>query len=76
MQQHRIVGRKIVAIIGQHRDAVALDLGVGRVKIHDVDLAGGERLVGEAVIQAARLLRQAIRRLESRPAVAAPEKFM
>src|SRR2546425_12760116 len=46
------------------------------VKIHDVDLAGGERFVGEAVIQAARLLRQAIRRLQSRPAVAPAEELV
>ena len=40
------------------RRRVALDLGVGGVEVHHVDLARGDRLVGEAVVQAARRLRQ------------------
>src|SRR5882762_7537613 len=76
MQQDCLVGGKVAAVIREDRNAVALDLGVGRVKIHDVDLAGGECLVGKAVIQAAWLLRQAIRRLQARPAVAPAEELV
>ena len=40
--------------------AIALDLRVGRVEVDHVDLARGERLVGEAVVESARRLRQPV----------------
>src|SRR6185503_5605615 len=52
------------------------DLGVGGVEIHDVDLTRRERLVGDAMVEAARLLRQAVRALQARPAVAPAEELV
>ena len=44
-------------VVLEHADAVALDLRVGGIEIDHVELAGGERFIGEAVVQAARRLR-------------------
>ena len=53
------------------------DLRVGRVDVHHFDLPRGDRLVGEAMIEARRRrVRQAIRRLQPRPAVGAADEFL
>src|SRR5262245_65361065 len=63
-------------LVLQDLDAVALDLRVGRIEVDHVDLARSERLVGEAMIEAARLLRQAVGFPQPRPAVAPAEELV
>jgi hypothetical protein len=76
VDEHRCILGKVAPVVGQHPQAVAGDLGVGGVDVHDVDLVGGQGLVGDAVIQAPWLLGQAVGSLEARPAVAALEELM
>ena len=57
VQQHRVVARKHAAVVLEHAQAVALDLGVGGIDVHDIDFPGGDGLVGEAVVQPRRRLR-------------------
>src|SRR5919197_920166 len=51
VEQHRVIAREEMTVVFEHAPAIALDLGVGGVDIHDIDAPGGERLVGEAVIE-------------------------
>ena len=76
VQQHRVIRGEEGAVVVEGDDAEALDLGVGGIEIHDVDLARRERLVGDAVVEAARLLRQTIGGLQPGPAVSAAEKLV
>ncbi len=77
MQQHGVVAREELALVLEHDDAMARDLGIGGVKVDRVHLARGKRLVGDAVVDAARRrLRQGVSGLQSRPAVAAAEEFV
>ena len=77
VEQHRVVARKILPIVGEHGQAVLVDLGVGRVDVDRIDLALGDGFVGEAVIEAARRReRQLVRALQSGPAVGAADELL
>jgi len=52
VEQNGVVARKIIPVVLEYAKLVALDLGVGRVDVHDIDPAGGDRFVGEAVVEA------------------------
>jgi hypothetical protein len=69
-QQHGVVGGEEAAVVGEDDETEALDLGVGRVDVGDVDAAARQRLVGDAVVDACR--RRAAPPVgggESRPAI-------
>ena len=77
VEQHRVVAREEAAVVLEHAQLVALDLRVGRVDVHHVDLPRRERLVGEAVVEARRRReRQAVGRLQPRPAVGAADELL
>ena len=52
VQHHRVVARKVAQVVGEHAQAEVLDLRVGRVDVDHVDLPIGQRVVGEAVVDA------------------------
>ena len=76
VQQHRVVAREVVAVVAQHAQAELADLGVGGVDVDHVDLAGGDRVVGQAVVQAGRRLREAVARCQALPAVGAADELV
>jgi len=76
IEEHGVVAREVGTVVVQDAQAVARDLGVGRVHVHDVDAACRQRLVREAVVQAARLLRQPVEALQSGPTVRASDEFL
>src|SRR5439155_8529756 len=51
VEQHRVITREIAAIVVEYRQAILVDLGVGRIDIDLVDLVYGDRLLHEAVIK-------------------------
>ena len=64
-------------IVDEHRQTVLVDLGVGRIDVDRIDLALGDRLVGETVIEPARrLVGKLVGALQSRPAVGPPDEFL
>ncbi len=67
-QQHRFVAREERAVVLEHPQAKAPDLGVGRVDVDHVDLAGRDRVVGEAVVEPGAGLDRQTRRRPSAPA--------
>ena len=54
IEQHGVIGREIVTIVGEHRQPVLVDLGVGRVDVDRIDLLLCHRVICETMIQAAR----------------------
>ena len=77
VEPHRVVPGKETAVVLQQRQAEALDLGVGGIDVGHVDAAGGERAVGQLVLQAAHVARrQAIARREPRETVRPPQEFV
>jgi hypothetical protein len=76
VQHDRVVGRKKPAIVFELPHAVARNFGVGRINVHDVDLSGGERFVGEPVVEPTRGVRQCVRGLQSAPAVLSVEELL
>ena len=76
-EQHGIVGREIMAIVVEHRQAVLVDLGVGRVDVDRIDLLLRDRLVGEAMIETARRGEgQVVRALQSGPSVGTSDELL
>jgi hypothetical protein len=77
IQQHCVVRRKESAIVLQHAQLIAADLGVGGVGVDHVYLAGNQRFVGKPVVEAARhRVRESVRGAQSGPAVGAPDEFL
>jgi hypothetical protein len=77
VQQHRVVARKVrtASSTSTRRPAVA-DLRVGGVDVDHVDLAAGHRVVGQAMVQPLRALRQRIAPRQPGPAVGAADEFV
>ena len=77
IQQHRVVAREVLAVVLEHRQAILVELGVGRVDVDRVDLALGDGFVGEPMIEAARRVEgQLVGALQSRPAVGPSDEFL
>ena len=77
VEQHRVVARKIPAVVGEYRQAVFIDLGIGRVDVDRIHLALGDGFVGETMIEAARCReRQIVCALQSRPAIGAADELL
>src|SRR5579859_2087003 len=76
VEKHGVVAREELPVILEQTQLEALDLGVGRVDVHDVDAAGGDRLVGEAMVEARRRLRQRVRRFHSRLSIRAADELL
>src|SRR5438477_7804418 len=77
VKEHRLVARKIFPVVLEHAKFVALDLGVGGIDVHDIDLAGGDRFVSEAVIETRGCrVGQPVRGLQSRPTVPTADEFL
>ncbi len=77
VQQHGVIGGKVMLVVVQNAQFVFGDFGVGRVNVGDIDLPAGDGFIGQAVIQALRRLkRQAVSRFDARPAVGAFEKLL
>ena len=67
VEQHRVVAGEVLAIVVEHRRSILVDLGIGRIDVDDVDLAAGDGLVREAVIEAARRVEWQRRSLRFNP---------
>ena len=68
---------KEAEVVVEHRQAEAAELGVGRVDVDHVDAAGGDGVVGEAVVEADRLARaRAVGLAQRRPAVGALQELV
>ena len=52
VEQDRLVAREEAAIVGQHAQAVARDLGVGRIDVRDVQRAGSQAADRQLVVEA------------------------
>ena len=76
VEEHRVIAREEMPVVLEHAQPIALDLCVGRVHIHHIDAAGGNRLVGQAVIETAGRLPQAVATLQACPAVGAAQKLL
>jgi hypothetical protein len=68
-QQHRVVLGKEGAIVLEHPEAEAAELGIGRVDVDHVDLARRHGVVRQAMVEAGRRRRQCIGLAQRRPAV-------
>jgi hypothetical protein len=76
VQQHCVVAREVVRVVLQDAQVQRLDLRVGRIDVHHLDATGGQRLVGDAVVDAHRALRQPVVAREPRPAVGAADELV
>src|SRR5262249_33848994 len=77
VEEHCVVARKELLVVLERPQAKALDLRVGRVDVHHVDLARRDCVVREAVVQARwRWKRPAVRGLQTWPAVGATDEFL
>jgi len=77
IEKHRVVARKIIAIVGEHDEARFVDLGVSRIDVDRVDLLLLDGIVRKPVIEPARRgERKVVRLLQSRPAVGAADEFL
>jgi len=77
IEEHRLVGREVAAVVLQDPQVVVGDLRVGAVEVDDVEIPGGEAPIGEIVIQSAHSgLRKAVGAPEPRPAVGAVHKLV
>jgi hypothetical protein len=76
VQQHRVVARKVRTVVDQHAQPAVADLRIGGVDVDGVDLAAGQRVVGQAMLQPLRALRQHIDARQPGPAVGAADKFV
>ena len=63
-------------VVFQHGQTELGDLRIGGVDVDDVDLALVQGFIGNAVIEADRLLRQSIALCHARPAIGAADEFM
>src|SRR5262249_5817305 len=54
IKQHRVVARKVAAIVGKHRESVLVDLGVGGIDVDEVDLMLADRFVRNSMVESAR----------------------
>ena len=76
-QQDRVIARKVAEIIAKDPQLEATDLGIGAVDIDDVELAIGDGLVGQAMVDpAAGIDFQIVGFLETRPTVSPHQKFV
>ena len=72
VDEHRLVVGERAEVVLEHDEVEPRDLGIGGVQVRHVDLARGERRVGEVVLEPAHVaLRQAIARPQRGPAVTA-----
>ncbi|MNK94501.1 hypothetical protein D3C87_1147030 [compost metagenome] len=76
VQQHGVIAGKVLLRVGQHTQAVLAYLRIRRIDVDYIDLALRQRFIGDAVIEAARALRQAITRGQAWPAVDPADEFM
>jgi len=76
VKQHGVIAREDVRRVVEHTQMFAADLGVSGVDVDHVDLAGAQRVVGNAVVEACRGLRQFVALHNRRPAIGAAEKFV
>ena len=76
VHDQRVVAGEVRAVVLQHAQPKVVDLGVGGVDVHQVDLAGRDGVVGEAVIEAGGLLLQAIGLCKAGPAIGAADEFV
>jgi hypothetical protein len=72
VDEHGVVAREVRQVVGEHAQAVVLDLRVGGIQVHGVDVARLQRPVGQVVLQPAHVpLGQAVGVAQRGPAVAA-----
>ena len=77
IKQDGIIGRKIVAVVVEHPNAVRSDFRVGGVEINNIDLSIRERPIGHVVVETGgRHLWQGIGDTECWPAVCTVEEFV
>src|SRR4029078_12889344 len=77
VEQHRVVARKVRAVVREYWQAVLVELRVGRVNVDRVDLLAGDRFVGEAMIEAARRFeRKRVRLCEAGASVVAVDELL
>ena len=76
VQQHGVVARKVALVVLQHQQAEMVDLGIGGVDVHHVDLLLRDGIVGQAVVQAYRCATQLVTRGQALPAIGAADEFV
>ncbi|MNN07596.1 hypothetical protein D3C81_1204250 [compost metagenome] len=76
VDHHGVVARKDVAVVLQHAQVKFADLGVGGIDVGGVDLPLGHCLVGNAMVDADRPLRQAIALRQHRPAIGPAQELV
>ena len=77
IQQHGVVSREEPEVVLEHGQLVLVEFGVGRVDIDHVDLAAGDCLIGEPVVEALRRREaQSVGARKIGPTVGAAEKLL
>ena len=76
IEQNGVIAREVSAVVFEYDQMILLDARVSGIGVGDIDLAGSERRVCDAVVETARLAeRQIVSGSQPWPAVGALEKL-